>query len=77
MYFSIPGKRAHREPGVSAMRRGDAPHLHFLSDEVIQPPRVDVVVLEALRLQEVNEIFHGGPEVASDGQLLQSHHHVA
>lgn len=53
-----------------------APHLHFLGDEVIQPPSVDVVVLEALGLQEVNEVLHGGPEVAPDGQFLQSHHHV-
>lgn len=53
-----------------------APHLHFLGDEVVQPAGVDVVVLEALGLQEVDEVLHGGPEVAPDGQLLQGHHHV-
>ena len=50
--------------------------LHPLSDEVVQPPRVDIVVLEALGLQKVNEILHSGPEVTPDGQFLQSHYHV-
>lgn len=51
-------------------------YLNFLSDEVIQPAGVDVIVSEAFRLQQLDEILNGGPEVASDGQLLHGHHHV-
>lgn len=43
---------------------------------MVQPPCVDIIVLEALRLQKVDEIFHGGPEVTPDRQFFQSHHHV-
>lgn len=42
-------------------------YLHFLCNEVIQPAGVNVVVLKVLSLQEVGEIFHGGPEVTPDG----------
>lgn len=51
-------------------------YLHFLCDEMIQPAGVDVIVPEAFCLQQLNEVFNCGPEVASDGQLLHSHHHV-
>lgn len=51
-------------------------YLNFLSDKVIQPARVDIIVSEAFRLQQLDEILNCGPEVASDGQLLHGHHHV-
>lgn len=52
-------------------------YLNFLGDEVIQPAGVDVIVSEAFRLQQLDEILNCGPEVASDGQLLHGHHHVS
>lgn len=52
-------------------------YLHLLRDEAIQPARVDAVVLEAFSLQQLNEVFHGGSKVSSDGQLLKSHNHIA
>ena len=66
----------HTPPWEGGWRGKAASYLHPLSDEVVQPPRVDIVVLEALGLQKVNEILHSGPEVTPDGQFLQSHYHV-
>lgn len=51
-------------------------YLHLLGDEPVQPARVDGVVLKAFSLQQLNEVLHCRPEVSSDRQLLQSHHHV-
>lgn len=59
----------HTHPALGGAVRA-ASYLHPLSDEVVQPPRVDIVVLEALGLQKVNEILHSGPEVTPDGQFL-------
>ena len=52
-------------------------YLHLLRDEAVQPAGVDAVGLEALGLQQLDEVLHRGPEVPSDGQLLEGHHHVA
>lgn len=57
--------------------RKKSANLHLLRDEPVQPAGVNAVVLEAFRLQQLNEVLHRGPEVSSDGQLFQSHHHVA
>lgn len=43
---------------------------------MIQPAGVDVIVSEAFRLQQLDEILDCGPEVAPDGKLLHGHHHV-
>ena len=51
-------------------------YLNLLCYELVQPAGVDVVVPEALRLQQLDEVLHGGPEVPPDGQLLEGHHHV-
>lgn len=43
---------------------------------MVQPAGIDVIVPEALRLQQLNEVLNCGSEVSSDGQFLHSHHHV-
>lgn len=52
-------------------------YLHLLRDKPVQPACVNAVVLKALCLQQLDEVFHCGPEVSSDRQFFQSNHHVA
>ena len=51
-------------------------YLYFLDDELVEPARVDLVVLEVIRLQQFDEILDRRAEVSSNRQLLQRDHHV-
>ncbi|KAG5462978.1 MAG: hypothetical protein BJ554DRAFT_2548, partial [Olpidium bornovanus] len=45
-------------------------------DEHVQPPGVYRVLFEIFGLQQLDEVLHGGTEVAPDGELLQRNDHV-
>ena len=49
---------------------------HLLSYKLVEPAGVNVVAMKPVCLQESDEVLDSGPEVSSDGQLLQSQHHV-
>ena len=51
-------------------------YLYFLDDELVEPTRVDLIVLEVVRLQQFDEVLDRRAEVSSDRQLLQRDHHV-
>lgn len=47
-----------------------------LGDEVVEPGGRDRVGLERLRLEELDEVLDGRPEVSSDRELLERDDHV-
>lgn len=51
-------------------------YLHFLSDQVVQPASINLVVLKALGLQQLDQILDCCSEIPSDRQLFQCYNHV-
>ena len=47
-----------------------------LGDELVEPPGVDPVGLEVVKLNEVRNVVDGGGDVPTDGELLEREDHV-
>ncbi|TYZ66261.1 hypothetical protein PybrP1_008193 [[Pythium] brassicae (nom. inval.)] len=52
------------------------PYLRVARDALVEPRRVDAVVLEVVRLHHVDNVLDSGVDVAPDRQLLERQDHV-
>ncbi len=48
--------------------------VYLFTDDAVQPAGVDGVVLELLRLEQLDEVLHGGADVSAHVYLLQGQH---
>ena len=64
------GTAQDRDDGVGALGG------QLVGDQLVQPPGGDGVLLEGGRLQQLDEVLDGRPEITADAQFLEGDDHV-